>query len=277
MPDQPALVDYVDAMEVTGLMRIGDREFLTRNHRFVLAGRTTAAARIEVVAESSGSLARSSADADGTFRVRLSINGNQETYRLLVTAPSGYVTEDRFSVTRDDQPPQLTLAPEPPPMTRNTRLRLHGQVSGGETVVHDTLAIEVREGVFDLQVDLQPGPNMVAVVARDRIGNETRWQRTVFLDRDPPELLDHTIAARPGSGGRTLDLSVRAVDASGLKRVAHYSLRVASATVTGTLLLDPLTQTYRGVTTLDRPPQGPVTLDSLVLEDYSGNRQVFRF
>jgi len=277
MPDQPALVEYVDAPDVTGLVRVGNREFVSRDFRFLLAGRTIPQALVQVASDVDGTLARTTADAEGTFRVRLSIKRDLENYRLEVTAPSGYVTEDSFAVTRDALAPELTITPEPPSLMRKANLRLHGQVTGATEVVINSDPVELSEGIFDIELQLESGPNVVDVIARDLVGNESRWQRTVFLDRDPPKLLDHQVTVRPGSQGKTLELSVRAEDASGLKRVAYYSLRLGSETLNGTLLLDPLTQTYRGLATLESAPSARAQLDSLVLEDYSGNRQVYRF
>jgi hypothetical protein len=59
--------------------------------------------------------------------------------------------------------------------------------------------------------------------------------------------------------------------------VAYYALRLGSRTLSGTLLLDSLTQTYRGLATLESVPVARAQLDSLVLEDYSGTRQIYRF
>ncbi len=273
MPDRPARIVYDDALSNTGLLKTGERSFLTRSDRFILAGHTIPKARIEVNSTTGAFAARSSADEAGAFRVYLSLDGDRDEFRLRVTAPSGYVTEDRFAVIRDNEPPTLDLEP----VTNEARLTLRGRVTGSASLTLNGEDVAVDNGAVELGLDLVPGENRIEVVARDRVGNKTHWQRTVFLDQDPPALLDHSVSQLTAAGAEGVEIAVRAADASGLKRAARFVLRISSSTQTGTLVLDPITQTYRGMVTLPRQARGPIALQSVILEDYTENRQIYRF
>lgn len=277
MPDRPAAVDYEDAPGETGLARIGEASFLTRRQRFVLGGRTVAGAALEVVSTATGATARASAGDDGAFRVHLELPGEHDEFRLLVTSPSGHVSEERLTVTRDDTPPVLAVDDGPPEVTGETRIRLSGRVTGSDRLTLNGDEVAVDGEAFAASYDLSPGENRLELTARDRAGNEARWQETVVLDREAPELVDHAVSPRDATGGDTVEVTVRAADASGLKRTASFTLRLGPSTVTGTLLLDGLSGTYRGTLVLPDGARGPATLQAVELEDYNGNRRTYHF
>ncbi len=277
MPDRPAVVDFSEAFADTGLLRTGPRSFLARNEGVVLAGTTIPDAAIEVLPSGHESGVRSTSDAEGAFQARLTLASSERNYLLRVTAPSGFVTEDRFEVELDQEPPALSVEPEPLPVTRDPQVRLAGQITGSTGLWHGGTAVPVDNERFEIALELEPGENRIELLARDQVGNETRWQRVVLLDQEPPELLGHKVSPSRTSGGGSVVIDVQARDLSGLKRLARYVLRVGDATRSGTLVLDPLTGSYLATVVLPENLSGSVRLYSIVLEDYAGNRQTFRF
>jgi hypothetical protein len=277
MPDRPAAVHFADAFSETGLLRTGERSFVARSEGVVLAGTTIPGAAIEVSSADGGEAVRSSSDASGAFQVSLTLDRNDEEFLLKVKAPSGFVTEEHFGIELDQESPSISVEPEPLPMTKESRLQLLGKIVGSSALWLGTEEVETKNERFEIVLELQPGENRIELLARDRVGNETRWQRMVLLDQQPPELLGQSVSRSRAVGAENVEISVQARDRSGLKRLSRFVLRVGGVTRSGTLVLDPLTGTYRGMLSLSKGLTGEVKLYSIELEDYAGNRKTYRF
>ena len=142
-------------------------------------------------------------------------------------------------------------------MTREPSLRLAGRIEGATGLWLGAEEVPIVDASFETLLALETGENRVELVARDRVGNETRWGRTVLLDQKAPELLGQSVSPARAAGGENVEIVVRARDRSGLKRLARYVLRVGETTRSGTLILDPLTGAYRGILSLPPGLTGP--------------------
>ena len=271
-PDQSAVIKYDAA-----LTRFGPKDFGTQGEVFSLAGKTISNSRIGVRSATNALLAAGYSDATGRFLVNVPVAGQAEGFGIEVTAPSGFVTRDRFTITLDREPPEIQLDAPLAPVTAVDRLRLRGRMlGGGDLIVNGRdAALDVER--FDEEIRLAPGRNQVEMVATDQVGNVRveRWQ--IDLDQDPPELLDHALSHRRASGGERITIEVKAKDRSGMKQAAAFTLRVGGFTKSGFLRLNKASQSYRGVVTLPRSARGRISLTDIELEDYVGNRRRYDF
>jgi hypothetical protein len=269
MPDEAAFISYDGA-----LARLDTKHFLTASREFSLRGWTNSEARVDVESLINTFTARTYASPTGEFQLPLRVSGAQEPFRLQVTSPSGYVTKDRFLVSRDTAPPALRVTKDLPPVTRQAHWQLNGQIAGATRLTFNGNPVVFKEQNFALSWDLQPGVNTLELIAEDPVGNTSRWQRTMVLDRDPPKLLDHAVSISPA--GQSVEVLARAEDVSGIKRTARFSLVAGRWAHTGDLVLESTSGVYRGVVTLPRKAGRKVTLQSVTLEDYLGNRRTYR-
>jgi hypothetical protein len=267
-PDETAVVRYDSAMP-----RFGHNDFGTQDEVFSLAGRTISNSRIDVVSEAGETRASGYSDAAGRFLVNLQINEASESFRLLVTAPSGFVTRDEFTVRVDREPPLIQLDEPPPPATAVDQLTLSGRVVGGVELRVNGRSASLEDERFESVIDLQTGRNEIEMEGRDQIGNLSveRWQ--IYLDQDPPELIGHSLSQRRASGGERITVEVRAEDRSGMKQAATVTIKVGDFATTGFLKLNRASKSYRGVVALPQGARGRIVLTSVELEDYVGNRR----
>jgi hypothetical protein len=269
-PDRPAPIEYA-----SDLLSEGPGRFVTRDSAFDLQGRTTPGAGIRVEAETGGFSAGTAAAPDGAFHVQVPSGQPEAEYRLLVTVPSGFVTEDKFRVRRDDIAPELSVTSPFPAVTASSALTIRGRVEGATGLVVNKGVLTLANGDFEASVELVAGRNPIELVARDAAGNEARWGQTVVLDREPPKLLGSTLTRTRGPDGGSVEVTVRASDDSGLKRTAEAGLTAGSVLRVVALRLDRGAGEYRGEIALPRGPESALSLTYIILEDQAGNRKTF--
>jgi hypothetical protein len=265
MPDRPALIEYSSKLTTNGPKR-----FVTNEATFLLEGRTTPEARIEIPDQASVFT-----DESGQFRIPLPTPVDQQEYVLRVIAPSAFVTEDRFAIERDTDPPDLRVHPNPPAVTSDNVVVIEGTLGGASRLVLNGDEIPFTGSRFQARLDLEPGPNRVEVVALDPVGNEKRWIRTITLDTAPPKLVDLSVSRKTGGPGDTIEVTVRAKDETDMKRLALVHIQVGEWSENVSLDLDPSDGTYRGAVRLPHDAQGKVVLKHVVLEDYLGNKETY--
>ena len=270
MPDQHADIVY-DAHLITQ----GPKQFVTRSKSFILSGQTAPNAKVDVDGASGALRAAAYTDTTGRFRLKLPIFKDEQAFVLSVRVPSGFVTEDRFTVIRDTQPPEIRLQSPPPSVVSTARLRLTGQVIEGERLTFNGQRVPVTNGTFDTTVVLREGPNRLELVAVDAVANEVRWQKTVFVDREPPRLVAANVSHRRAKGGDVIEIRVRADDATGMKRHAKAILKVGAFSQEIRLTLDKATSMYQGVARLPQRTKGRVVLGAITLQDYIGNMKTY--
>jgi tetratricopeptide (TPR) repeat protein/TolB-like protein len=140
----------------------------------------------------------------------------QTLERSLATAPTAkaayYLNVARAALLRqsrpDPHPPQLTLtAPRDGLLTNLSTVEVQGTAESknfvaavainGEPLLLETAAVRVP---FAVTVPLASGPNVIEVVARDLIGNETTAAVRVLVDREGPVVAIQRVG--PVAGGR---------------------------------------------------------------------------
>jgi len=266
MPDRPAVIDFDSK-----LVRVGPDSFATRGSSFFLAGRTIGQARVEVLGTTSGTYS----DTEGRFELHLQVSEEHQEFVLRVTAPSGYFTEKTITVQRDNQPPELRFQTAPPLVTSEEAVRLHGSVVSASELHLNGNPVRLTGDVFDTHYQLEPGPNEIELVAKDRVGNELRWSRRILRDSDPPQLRSQTTSSKVVKGGEVVVLEVAASDATEMKRFASVLVQVGEWKETATLALEPDNTTYRGSIRIPLTVEGNLQLKHVILEDYLGNRKAY--
>jgi hypothetical protein len=272
MPDQQAAVAFDP-----GIPRLSARHFLTDREVISLAGRTDADARVVVAAADGAERASSFADPDGRFGVNVPLREPEERFTVRVMAPSGFVTEDEFQVSVDQEPPPIELESLPPLVTAVEWLPLRGRLRGGGSLLIDGRPATLIDETFEETITLGQGANAIELVATDLVGNVSVEKFDVFLDQEPPQLVRQQVTPSRASPGDTLTVEVVASDASGMKQAAPFTLRVGDATLSDFLRFNPSSGSYRSTFVVSEGMQGPVALKEVELEDYAGNRQRYTF
>jgi hypothetical protein len=271
MPDERAPVRYDDHLTSTG-----PKKFVTRSDAFVLSGYTAPNARIDVIREGEPLTAGAHTDASGRFHLKLPVTRHQQVLQLRIKVPSGFVTQDEFVLISDTQPPDLTLDKAPPSITADSTLRLAGTLNSGKSLFFNDTPVEIEHDRFQIVTKLAEGPNRLVLIARDVVGNERRWEKTIRLDREPPRLIDAKIVTpRPQIPGE-IEVIVRAKDATGMKRYAWVTLKGGNMNKTVRLLLiDKSSGIYHKAMTVSGLSTGQIALINVRLEDYLGNQHVY--
>jgi hypothetical protein len=123
-------------------------------------------------------------------------------------------------------------------------------------------------GRATLEATLQDGSNSFEIIAQDVVGNVGLRQISVILDAVPPVIREAKVSRPDGPEGAIM-IEATATDNVGLRTAARYRIAVDGVASPGVLRCDG--QSGRCTTTL--PPQGgTVTLTSVIVEDYAGNR-----
>jgi hypothetical protein len=272
MPDEAAAVVFDP-----GIPSLEPRWFVTDQDVISLAGKAAPDAQILIRAVDGTARASAYTDGEGRFRINVPLRAPEEELGLQVVATSGFVTEDRFSVSIDQEGPQIELEEPPPSVTAIEWLPLRGFARGAVEVLLNGRPIKILDDSFDETVTLAAGANEIEMVAIDLVGNVRveRWDAS--LDQEPPALLGHRLSSREASPGQPFVIEVDASDASGLKQAAPFTVRIGRASHSDFLRLNPATGSYRATVVPPRGASGRLALIDLELEDYAGNRQRYTF
>ena len=272
MPDQEAVIRYDPA-----LPRLQAKHFLVQGDTLSLSGVTTAQWQIQTHSASGRIWTSAFADESGRFRLNIPVKRENERFTLLAISPSGFVTKDAFTLTRDQKPPTITVDELPPRVTRLPEFRLRGRVRDADVARLNGRVITLSQERFDTSVALVPGRNRIEFTAVDQVGNKAVASWVVLHDVDPPELVSHRVSWPRSSASNLLIIEVAARDVAGLKQAAPYQLQVGRDVQSGFLRLNQASQSYQAITPLPQGAQNSVRLKLVELEDYAGNRKAYAF
>ena len=219
-------------------------------------------------------MASGTADDRGYFSLNLPAQAGISRFVLEAIGPLDRRRRQSIEVVLDDSAPTLRLDAPPPSRTAAATLVLRGQVEGVGTLSSGDRPVALSpDGTFALDIALAPGPNRVALAARDLAGNESVWEQTVTLDREPPRLVDVRLVEEHAGAGRTLRLEIGASDESGLTAGFPYRIRVGDQVFQGIAQRCPDRLCHRDRIVLPATARGRPRVSSVTVEDYLGNRQ----
>jgi hypothetical protein len=250
---------------------------LVQGDTLSLSGTTTAKWQIQMQSESGRVRAGTFADDSGRFRLNIPVQHQSAGFTLLAISPSGFVTRDEFTLTRDQEPPTITVDELPPPVTRIPEFRLRGRVRDADMVTLNGRVLTLSQERLDTSVALAPGRNRIELTAVDQVGNKVAASWVVLHDVDPPELVTHRVTRPHASESNLLIMEVVARDVSGLKQAAPFRLQVGRAVQSGFLRLNKASQSYQAIAPLPQGDKHSVRFKSVELEDYAGNRRAYVF
>src|SRR6266516_4053647 len=151
-------------------------------------------------------------DAAGTFTGSVTLSEGANVLTVTATDAAGNATSAVRIVTRDTQPPVLTLtAPTDGATVTTETVDVHGTATDATTAVTVTVngnpATVGSDGSFSATVALAVGPNTITAVATDAAGNNTTVTRSVTrtssgLPPDPSTVatpIDVTVATTVGA------------------------------------------------------------------------------
>ena len=129
-------------------------------------------------------------DSSGGFRLEHRLQEGENRIELSVTDAAG----NRSSITRQVdlilKPPDIAVDNPPNDLWINQKLlSVQGRVSPGtELSVNGKKAAVDEEGVYEVDILLQEGENLLALKATDGVGNTSETERRVYLKTRPPAI-----------------------------------------------------------------------------------------
>ncbi len=258
-----------------GLTRDDQARLVVNRSQFSLQGTTLAGTSIRIRTPDSSSFEASTvADENGSFRFNLTARTDVTDFVILAEGPAGQLAQQRFTVVLDAAAPTIHLDSQPPNRTASAILTLKGLVDGGTTISHGDQPVPLSdEGRFSLDVTLQEGTNVIRLTAHDLAGNQSQWQQTILLDREPPRLIDYRLMRGEKTAVRTLLVEINARDKSGMTAGIPYSLQVGEYVHRGVASRDADRSCHRDRILLPPSAIGKAQLLSVDIQDYLGNRQ----
>lgn len=268
-PDRDSVVAFDPAIRT-----VGPGHFLANSDVLSLRGTTTPDAEIEI---RSGERVRASAasDAAGVFQINVALEADDEPFGFAVIAPSGFTTVEDFAVSVDREAPRIAFEQFPPRLTAQNAIRIAGSTEPDATLALNGRLLPLDGGGFDETLSLEPGVNVIELIATDRAGNVQVDRSSVILDQDPPELVSAGGDPSNSGGQAVLAIEVVANDATGLAKAAPFVVTAGERSFTGYLRYNRAARSYQGSVIIPEDMLATARLARVELQDDAGNSRVF--
>jgi hypothetical protein len=212
---------------------------MTANETLIITGLTEPLTRLDIIVQASAgtNTYRSQSLTDGTFSYPVTLF--EGIRKVLVTAidSAGNPTVLDLNVILDTTPPDFIInqPPEAYVVTKLTRYTIVGTMTyepdadviiGGQQVVNT--------GVFQREVVLQEGENVIDIVAIDKVGNQNTKYVTIVRDTVPP-VLEVTMPEEDFviTNDQTVSFGGLVEGSTGVV-IVHKSIRLPAELVSGT-------------------------------------------
>lgn len=276
LPDKSFLIAY-DA----DLKRIKDNHFVTNRPDFTLTGLTKPGVKIGIEPVDSAFKLKSSAFSDdsGRFQVNIPVNKSaKKEFILKASLSTGVTVEDRFIIESDTTTPLIEPAVIKKSRVNKTPIHLKGKVTGASRLFLNEKDVRFGEGgLFELDIDLVPGKNMIKLMAEDIAGNQAVWEKTINLDMKPPVFEKLSLSKKYSKGNEQIFVKVTVSDESGLKAGVRFALQAGEYIHKGYLRLCPSKKCYSGDIFLPAHAKGNIKFLYIKLQDYLGNMKEYNF
>jgi len=131
-----------------------------------------------------------SVGADGAFNTTTNLIEGRNTISVVATDAAGNIKTDSISVTRDSQPPIVTLtSPNDSLITKFQSITVSGTVTDehfASLKINDSLVTVDSTGTYSIQHAINEGSNSINIVATDEAGNTTTVSRLAIRDTQSP-------------------------------------------------------------------------------------------
>jgi len=112
----------------------------------------------------------------------------------------------------------------------------------------------------------------------DEGGRLSNREIRITLDDEPPRLLRHDLRLRVENETRVADIEIETSDLSGQQRSVPITVRAGATVIGGRVSLSGYRgYVYTGTVVIPNGYTGPVSLHSVELKDYLGNRVLIEF
>jgi hypothetical protein len=177
----------------------------------------------------------------------------------------------------DDKPPIIHFDEAIPSATRQKRIPVAGKVEGAISLTLNERTVHIKDDQFSEEMELRPGANSLQFVAQDPAGNVTKIEKEVMFDSDAPEFIKYELSLLKEKGERQARLQVWAKDATGLVKIAPFSVQIGKYSHTGHMILADTKGSYVGIFPIPRDVKGLKKLNNITLSDYLGNTKEYNF
>ncbi len=259
----------------SALKQVRPRHFVVRSSEFTLNASTAPLSSITLQRLSTSATMKTFADKSGLFQLVIPNVAGREKFVLSAVTPAGHTATDSLVVDADETPPQITLDEALPAVLSSDTLRVRGTALGAAYLQVNGREIPLVQEKFAESLRLHPGTNRIEIEAQDVAGNTAALEKEIVVDQDPPALMDYKIYLQPAAGENLISVVIKARDASGMKRVAKFTLQAGSFIYSGFLKFNPASQAYEGTARIPASVRDPVQLKSVILEDYYGNQKEY--
>ena len=223
------------------------------------------------------SSARTQTGEDGIFAVNLPLNKSKEDFLIKEELPIGETLTDSFTVEIDNDHPQMIFNTEFPCYVSDKKLTISGELKGGAELTINGEEVNLSGEKFEKTFDLKNGGNKFRFACSDEVGNMTLLEKEVFYDDRPPEIVSYNLSLINALGGETVTLTVKVKDDSEIKKAAPFAVSIGAFSCNGILKLDRQNNVYSGQFYVPENVKGKVKLNSVRLEDYSGNSKDYKY
>lgn len=268
--DREVHIIYDQAMK-----QIQPKQFLARGRTLDLKGLTVPQSAVSIQNQTTGVTSRTIADDAGAFRMALLDIPESAEMILTVLTPAGYKKSDTLWVTVSKDAPQIVLNSPIPSITSEDSIVIGGVITNASRLKCNETDVPVMGQNFTCSVKLIPGVNLLKLVASDEFNNECVIQSEIELDKTPPELVDYSLVIKSAAGDDIVNVMVKAMDSSGLRRSASVEFQIGEKIVSNYLRYNTTSQVYEGAFKFPKGTTEGIIIKSLVLEDYYGNQKVF--
>lgn len=247
--------------------------------RFVtIAGFTDQDSFVRLITSEGVAVGISDARLDGRFSFNTEVVGNESWFNLEIVSPSGQITRKRVRVVVDNSNPVILIDSHIPEFTVSDQLAVSGSVSGASSLTFDGEPVELQDDRYTVRIELHSGENLFMLTAMDEGGRLSNREIRITLDDEPPRLLRHDLRLRVENETRVADVEIETSDLSGQQRSVSITVRAGATVIGGRASLSGYRgYVYTGTVVIPNGYTGPVSLHSVELKDYLGNRVLIEF
>ena len=278
----------------SSLPRAGKNHFLVKNNSFSLTGKTWPRGLVSVrhsekdSSESKEFSAAAVADDKGMFQINARLSGLKDEFIVTAISPAGETGTENITAEIDDEPPVIRLNEVISSPTAQKKLIIAGETEGAASLTLNGAEIpltvseaksEIRnpKSLFNFPFELKAGKNLMRVEARDAVGNISIFEKEILSDSDAPVIAGYDLSQKKAKGGDELRVTVRVKDASGIKKIAPFEMKIGESDYAGQMLRSDSGGEYIGVFRVPGNISGTVKLKSITLSDYLGNTKKYDF